>query len=264
MILGSMKRKMYAILNVLGFIGTIAVNGLANALPINGKTTGELSDNLPNLFVPAGFTFSIWGIIYILLALFTVYQLLIAFKRDEKAGRIIDAVGPYFFIASCANIGWIFAWHYQLILVSLLLMIILLISLIRIYLNVDIRKREMGKSEKFFALVPFSIYLGWITVATVANVTALLADIGWNGFGIPDHIWTIIVLIVAALITLTVLFSRQDIYYALVIVWAYFGILMKRIHAAGDMETGISITVSVCLAVIVFDIIFSFVKKKVY
>jgi hypothetical protein len=259
-----MKRKIYAILNFLGFIGTVVVNGLANALPINGKTTGELSDNLPNLFVPAGFTFSIWGVIYILLALFAVYQLLRAFKQDEKDGRIIDAVGPYFFIASCANMGWIFAWHYQVILVSLLLMIILLLSLICIYLNLDIRKREMKKTEKFFALIPFSVYLGWITVATVANVTALLVDIGWNGFGIPDQVWTIIVLIVATLITLAVLFSKQGIYDALVIVWAYFGILMKRLNAAGELETGIVVSVSVCLAVIVFDIIFSFVKKKVY
>ena len=215
----SVKRKIYAVLNLLGFIGTIIVNGLANALPINGMTTGELSDDLPNLFVPAGFTFSIWGVIYILLALFTVYQLLIAFKRDGQEGRIIDGIGLYFFIASLANMFWIFAWHYQLIPVSLLLMIILLISLIRIYLNLDIRKRDMGKSEKFFVLIPFSIYLGWITVATIANVTALLVDIGWNGFGIPDNVWTMVVLIVATLITLAALFSRQDVYYSLVIVW---------------------------------------------
>jgi len=142
-------------------------------------TTGELSDDLPNLFVTAGFTFSIWGVIYILLALFTVYQLLIAFKRGGQEGRIIDGIGLYYFIASLT----------------------------------------MGKSEKFFVLIPFSIYLGWITVATIANVTALLVDIGWNGFGIPDNVWTMVVLIVAALITLAALFSRQDVYYSLVIVW---------------------------------------------
>lgn len=260
----SIKRKTYAILNLLGFLGTIVVNGLANALPINGKTTGELSDNLPNLFVPAGFTFSIWGVIYILLALFAVYQLLIAFKRNNRDSKLIDSIGPYFFIASLANIGWILAWHYQLIPISLLLMIILLISLIRIYLNLDIRKRDMGKSEKYIVCIPFSVYLGWITVATVANVTALFVDMGWNGFGIPESVWTIVVIIVAALITLAIIFSRQDIYYSLVILWAFFGILMKRISVSGNVETGIIVTVSICMAIIAFDMIFSAVRKKVY
>lgn len=258
------KRISLAFLNLIGFIGTVMVNGLANALPIGGVTTGALSDMYPNLFVPAGFTFSIWGLIYLLLGLFIVYQLIVALGRNEDRSAFIQRIGVFFFIASAANIGWIFAWHYQYVGISLILMVLLLVSLIAVYLRLDIRKRGFNWRERFFIAAPFSIYLGWITVATVANVTALLVDIGWNGFGLSDVVWTCIVIGIATIIALFMLFTRQDILYCLVVEWAFFGILMKRIRVDAVLKTGIIVTLAVCMALLLFDMGFQAARKKVY
>lgn len=258
------KRIVLAFFNLIAFLATVAVNGMANALPINGVTTGELSDSYPNLFVPSGFTFSIWGVIYILLGMFAVYQLIMALRKIEQQESFIDRIGPFFIITSAANIGWIFAWHYRLAFVSLLVMLVLFASLLTLYLKLDIRQRGISGQNKIFVAVPFSVYLGWITVATIANVTAVLVDVGWNGFGISETVWTIAVLIVGAAIGLAVLFTRQDIYYALVIEWAYFGILMKRLNVDSEPRTGLLITVAVCMGIILFDMIYQLIGKKVY
>lgn len=230
--------KLLQILNIAAFLGTILVNTLANALPINGIGTGELSDLYPNLFVPAGITFAIWGVIYLLLLLFIIIQ---SGKNSKPA---VDRIGIYFIISSLANMGWILAWHYRLVAVSLILMLILLGSLLKIYLNLGILKNintdsslgtesvfPVTKSFKWFISVPFSTYLGWITVATIANVTALLVHIGWNGFSLPDQFWTVFVILTALGITLTMLIIRRDIAFSLVVVWALAGIVMKRLQA---------------------------------
>ena len=130
-----------SILNIIGFIGVVIVNGLANALPINNKATGELSDQYPNLFVPAGLTFSIWGIIYILLAIFVVYQLVVTFRKDESGLNPFKKIGYLFFISSILNMGWIFSWHYEIVPLSLLIMLLLLGSLLAIYLRLGVGKK---------------------------------------------------------------------------------------------------------------------------
>src|SRR4030042_324851 len=177
------KNTLLSILNLIGFLGTLIVNGLASTLPLNNKTTGELSDQYPNLFVPAGLTFSIWGIIYILLAIFVIYQLISAIRKDTQTISFIDKIGVLFFITSIANIGWIFAWHYQVLPLSLILMLILLGTLIAIYLRLGIGQSNATKTEKYMVHLPFSVYLGWITIATIANTTALLVNIKWDRFG---------------------------------------------------------------------------------
>ena len=166
-----------SILNLLGFLGTVVVNALASILPINNMKTGELSDLYPNLFVPAGLTFAIWGLIYVLLAIFVVYQLIPSVRRDAQKVDFVQKIGLLFFISSLANIGWIFAWHYKIVPLSLALMLILLGCLIAIYLRLNIGKSEAPKAEKYSVHLPFSVYLGWITIAAIANVTALLVDI---------------------------------------------------------------------------------------
>lgn len=221
-------RVALALANLIAFAATFAVNGLANALPINGKTTGTLSDQYPNYFVPAGLTFAIWGLIYLLLAIWAVWQLVGAFRDGTPAAASLAAIGPWFIVASAANIAWIFAWHYEKVGLSLVLMIGLLTSLVVVYL----RSREgSGSFEgvgRLVAHVPFSVYLGWITVATVANVTALLVDRGWSGGFLSETAWAAIMVLVAAAVTLAVLWSRGDIFYALVILWALAGIVIKR------------------------------------
>jgi hypothetical protein len=234
-------------LNLVAFLATVAVNAMANTLPINGKTTGELSDLYPNLFVPAGLTFSIWGLIYLLLAVFAIYQIAAPFRSSAD---FLHRIGPLFIITSAANIGWIYLWHYQKVSASLIMMLILLASLLAIYLRLGIGVQGASWRERLLVQVPFSVYLGWITVATVANVTAVLVHVGWNRFGASQELWTVVVLIVAALITLAVLFTRNDLFYALVILWAFLGILIKRLAVDSPPSRAIVMTLGITMAAI--------------
>jgi len=234
-------------LNLVAFLATVAINAMANALPINGKTTGELSDLYPNLFVPAGLTFSIWGLIYLLLAIFAVYQIA---APNRNTADFLQRIGLMFIVASAANIGWIFLWHYQRVSASLVLMLVLLASLLAIYLRLGIGVRAASWRERLLVQLPFSVYLGWITVATIANVTAVLVHLGWNRFGASQELWTVVVLVVATLITIGVLFTRNDLFYALVILWAFLGILIKRQAVDSPPSRAIIVTLAVTMTVI--------------
>ena len=144
----------------------VVINVLAILLPINGITTGQAADAWPNLFVPAGLTFSIWSVIYVLLLLFIVANL-IWFQKAEYADST-KRIG-YLFILSCAfNIGWIFSWHYQQIALSLILMLALYVVLALIYRRVI--KSPYRFREKLFLQIPFSVYFGWLTIALIANI----------------------------------------------------------------------------------------------
>ncbi len=234
-------------LNLAGFIATVVVNVLANSLPINGKTTGELSDLYPNLFVPAALTFSIWGLIYILLGVFAVYQLA---APNAATADSLSRIGALFLLASAANIAWIFLWHYELVAGSLAAMLVLLGSLLAIYLRLGIGLRAASWQEKVLVQLPFSVYLGWITVATIANVTAVLVAMNWNRFGASEIFWTVAVLIVAICLTLAVLFTRNDVFYGLVVLWAFLGILLKRMAAVSPPSRAVVITLAAGMAVI--------------
>jgi hypothetical protein len=205
-------------------LATIAVNTLANALPINGQNTGEISDRFDVYFTPAGYVFSIWGVIYVALIAFTVYQALPSQRRDER----LRAVAPLYWLASVANIAWIFLWHYEVFPLTIVAMGVLLITLILIYLRLNIRRADASTGMRWLVHLPFSIYLGWITVATIANVTALLWLTGWGGFGISPEAWTAIVLAVAVGIATANALTRADVAYLLVLVWAFAGITAKH------------------------------------
>jgi len=259
------RQKLFlSILNILGFLGTVIVNGLANALPINNKTTGELSDQYPNLFVPAGLTFSIWGLIYILLAIFVIYQLVVVTKKDAQQSSFIERIGLLFFGSSVANIGWIFAWHYEIVPLSLVLMLLLLGCLIAIYLRLNIGKSDSTTIEKYLVHLPFSVYLGWITIATIANVTALLVDINWNTFGLGEQFWAVAVIVVGIAIALSILFARKDIFYCLVVDWALLGILIKRLAIETVPDQSVIVITIVGLVLISAGIIVQIVRRRVY
>jgi hypothetical protein len=253
-----------SILNLLGFLGTVVVNALANILPINNKTTGELSDLYPNLFTPAGLTFAIWGLIYVLLAVFVIYQLIPSVRRDAQKVDFVKRIGPLFFISCLANIGWIFAWHYEIVPLSLVMMLILLGCLLSIYLRLNIGKSEAPQVEKYSVHLPFSVYLGWITIATIANVTALLVDIHWNAWGLGEQFWAVAVIIVGIAIALSVLFTRKDIYYSLVVDWALAGILIKRLSPTEVPAQSVVIVTIVGLALISGGVIAQLIRKRVY
>ena len=216
--------KILQITNIIGFITVVAVNTLANTLPINGKTTGELSDSYPNLFVPAGYVFAIWGVIYLLLLAFTFYQA----SSKRKEAQFLTKIGYLFGISCVANIVWIFLWHYELVFLSLITMFALLGSLIMIYLKLDIGRGDPLREERLYVHLPFSIYLGWITVASIANIVAALVSINWAGFGLGEVTWTLIIITVAIILTLLNIETRADINYTLVIIWALGGIMVKQ------------------------------------
>ena len=238
--------------NLVAVILTIIINSLANLLPIGGKYTQDLSDNIPNLFVPAGITFSIWGIIYVLIILFAIYLAKDLFIK-EKTTTVFHEKISFFFILSCiVNSAWIFLWHYEQIVLSLVAMIILFISLLLMYLRLDIGKAQVSKKERLLIHTPISVYLGWITVATIANVTAVLVTLGWNGFGISQEIWTMLVIIIATIITLLMIFTRKDFAYTAVIIWALLGIYLKRsvVDPIFGLQSQIAYTAVICIIVL--------------
>lgn len=210
--------------NVVAVVAVILVNGLANALPLNGQTTGEISDRFQVYFVPAGYVFSIWGVIYLALLAFAVYQALPA-RRDNPHLRRVG----YLFAASCvANIAWLFLWHYEQFVLTLVAMFALLLLLITIYLRLEIGRVVVSPAEKWLVHVPFSIYLGWISVATIANVTAVLDYLGWSRWGISDEVWAVIMLLVVGGLAAAVSLTRGDVAYSLVLMWALAGIAVKH------------------------------------
>jgi hypothetical protein len=253
-----------SILNLLGFLGAIVVNALASILPINNITTGALSDLYPNLFVPAGLTFAIWGLIYVLLGIFVIYPLVPSVRRDPQKIEFVRRIGPLFFISCLANIGWIFAWHYQILPLSLILMLILLGCLLAIYVRLNVGKSKATRAERYFAHLPFSVYLGWITIATIANVTALLVDIDWMRWGLTQQFWAVAVIIVGIAIALSVLFTRKDIFYCLVVDWALLGILLKRLSDTTMADQSVVIVTIAGLVLATGGVITQLVRKKAY
>lgn len=219
-------------ITAVSFVIMVGVNILANVLPINGVTTGDVSDSYKNLFAPAGYTFAIWGLIYILLAGYTLYQLG-CFQGTKSANKeeLFKNLGVYFSVSSIANALWIFSWHYYLIPLSMVMMVIILVSLILI--TKEINKMKLTFKDRVFIRLPFSVYFGWITVATIANATALLVSLRWDGFGIPEVTWTVIIVLIGVVIGVATMLRFRDIAYGLVIIWAYFGILIKHMSSSG-------------------------------
>jgi hypothetical protein len=214
------KISLKQIITIVSTLGVLVVNGLANALPLNNLTTGEISDQFAIYFVPAGYVFSIWGLIYLGLIVYTIYQALPA----QRENPILNKVAPAYWLSSLANAGWIFFWHYELFPLTLPLMLVILGTLIYTYLQLN---KTQG-SEKWIVRFPFSIYLGWISVATVANVSQLLFYLEWNGFGIAGPIWAGIMLAIATLLGLIMAWRENDLFYVLVLIWAFIGISISQ------------------------------------
>lgn len=225
-------------INLAFFILMIGINVLANMMPLGHGKTGDISSKYPNLFTPAPITFSIWGIIYALIAFFIVYQFGV-FDSKMYANTIIDSIGLLFIISCVMNIGWIFSWHYDKTALSMIFMIGLLISLIMITMNISPISLEHATNTKNIPLstkiciYAFQIYLGWIVAATIANLSALLVKINWNRFGLSEEFWTIIVIIVGVLIGMLFIITTNNYMSSVAIIWAYCGILIKHISQSG-------------------------------
>ena len=218
-----MKDKLRQIMVILTIAATIAVNVLADALPINGLGTGQISDMFKVYFVPAGYVFSIWGLIYLGLIAFAVFQAMPSQRENPR----LRSTGWWVCLGGIANIAWIFLWHYELFALTVIAMLVLLGTLIVTYLRLGIGRIKVSAAERYTTQLTFSIYLGWITVATVANITSLLDYLNWNAFGISPIIWMGIVLAAVFIIAGLMNFTRRDVAYTGVILWALAGIAVK-------------------------------------
>lgn len=219
-----MKDIARQVINVLATIAVIAVNGLASASGLNGQLTGEISDRFDVYFVPAGYVFSIWGLIYLALIGFTVYQALPSQRESPTLRRM-----GYIYALSClANVAWLILWHYEYFELTVVAMLALLLLLIAMYLRLDIGRTRVSTAEQWLVHVPFSIYLGWITVATIANVTSVLSYLNWTGWGISPEVWAVVMLLAGTVIASAVCIIRGDVAYGLVVVWAFAGIAVKH------------------------------------
>lgn len=244
---------------LISYILMIGVNALANILPINGLTTGEVSDSFPNLFAPTGLTFSIWGIIYLLLGTYTVYQLV----SKKVNSMLFVPVNTLFIASSLINSTWIFAWHYKIMWLTVVLMLALLSTLVRI---ADLLKKEkLSLADKLLYKIPFGVYFGWITVATIANITGFFVSVGWNGFGLPDTTWMILILFVGSGIAIWRMHKDSNLAYGLVPVWAYFGIWLKHTMPSGFNNSYplVITTVIISIVLLIISNIALIVRNKI-
>jgi len=219
-----MKDTLRQISVIVTVLATISINALANALPLNGLNTGQISDRFQVYFVPAGYVFSIWGVIYIGWIAYAIFQALPTQRENPR----LRATGWWVSLSGIANSAWIFLWHYEQFPLTLVAMLTLLATLVVVYQRLGTGRTSVPAAEQWAVRLPFSIYLGWITVATVANVTSLLDYLKWDGFGIAPEIWMGIVLIAVLVIALLMIFTRRDLAYTLVILWSLVGISVKH------------------------------------
>ena len=227
-ILNRPNDKLRQIITVLAVVITITINALANIVPFNGLNTGQISDNFKVFFVPAGYVFSIWGVIYLGLIAFAIFQA----WPDQASNPRMRRIGKAFVISCIANSTWIFLWHYGYFASTVVVIFVLLISLIVIYWRLKIGLSPTTSREKWFVNLTFSIYLGWVTVATIANITSTLDYLKWNGWGISPEIWAVIMLAAGLVIASAISFTRRDIAYQLVLIWAFVGIAIKQSDSA--------------------------------
>ena len=203
----------------------IAVNAAANILPINGVGTGELSARYPTGFTPAGWVFSIWGLIYLGLLAFSLYAARAGTPGNARAGRIIT---PY--LASCVgNAAWIFMWHFELIAASLACMLVILGGLLVAYVRLN-AEPPVSLADRVCVDLPFSLYLGWITTATLANLAALFFDLGVYPFDLAMDDWAILTVVAATGIYAAAGVRTGDAVYTAVFAWASLGIVLQTLE----------------------------------
>ncbi len=248
-----MKDTLRQITNLVSVIIALTVNILASALPLNGQNTGEISDRFQVFFVPAGYVFAIWFFIYVGWIAFTIFQ----FRKDQKDSPRLRRLGYLFAISGIVNAIWLFTWHYNTFGLSVIVMLTLLGLLIASYLRLDVNHVSVSTAERWSVDIPFSIYLGWITVATVANITDWLYLVEWNGFGIAPQTWAIVMIVVASIVGLLMTLTRKDTAYVFVLVWSFIGIAVKQADVAN-----VAITAWIAAGAMLLLAIYSLTRRQ--
>ncbi len=238
------------VVNVLVIAATIILNILANALPFNNQNTGDISDSFPVLFTPAGYVFAIWGLIYLGLIAFAIFQALPSQRENPR----LRAVGYLFAWSGVANMVWLFCWHYlnqsAWFFLTQVAMLALLVLLIMTYLRLETGVTRVSRAETWFARVPVSIYLGWISVATIANTAIWLYASGLSSLSADVQAWlTVLVLVVGAILGFLMAYYRRDVAYILVLVWAYIGVGLP-FGSDHPLVSTVAFTLAVILAIL--------------
>ena len=250
---------------LLGFLVMVTVNALANTLPLNGVQTGAVADRYANLFTPAPITFAIWGAIYLLLFVYTVFQLLpLRGEGDPARQYLLRRIGTWFLVSSLLNAGWIFAWHYDQIVLTTILMALILLSLMRI--GWLLRMPHCSPKEELALRLPFGLYFGWITVASIANVTVLLRSLNWTAFGIAEPLWMTAILIVGVIIGSVTMYRIRNVGYGLALVWAYAGILLRHTSPTwygGQYPLIVGVTIASLAALLIALVVTAIHMRKV-
>ena len=249
---------------LLALIAMLTVNALSSILPINGVTPKEVSDRYPNLFVPAPLTFAIWGVIYLLVIGYVLYQLgLFRGKGEAVNAALLNKTGLVFIVSSVLNLSWVIAWHYGQLVLSFIILALLLVTLITIRLSIAAQE-PLSKKEKWFVRLPFSVYFGWVTIATIAGATALLVGTGFSGLGISESVWTMLILLVGAAIGIATALRFHDVPYLVVFIWAYSNILSNHLPSGtfAGAYPGVVTVLVVSLVAFVAVILALLWKKK--
>ncbi len=246
--------KALRILNVLALLVMLATNALASATElIGGQQTAVVSDSNPTLFTPAGYVFSIWGVIYLGLVALVIYQAL----GTPEAEAVRARIGPWFIVNALLNAGWLFLWGAELLWASVVVMLGILATLIVLYKRLGIGRAVATPGQRWAVRLPVSIYTGWISVATIANIATALVNAGWQGGALGPRPWTAVVLVVGAGLGLLAGILRRDAAYALVVVWAFVGIIMAR-----PDETLIAIVAGVGALAVLLGIPFGYLRRR--
>lgn len=234
------------VLVVVSLLAVISINALANMLPLNGQTTGEISNRLPVLFTPAGYVFSIWILIYVLLSIWVIGL----WRIRNNGDTLFEKRSLLFIISNMFNISWIFLWHYELFALTVVAMVGLLITLLLLYRTYQVQ------DNKISSRLPISIYLGWISVATISNLSYVLTVYQWSGWGLSDPLWAVILMTVGTALALHIRFHHFDIAYPFVFIWAFIGIAVRN-----GFEELLVMTAALFLSAVLFAGIL-FIKKR--
>lgn len=211
---------------LISILAAIVINAISNVFPLRGLNIGAIANQILGgvLITPANYAFAIWGVIYLGLVSFGIYQVLPAQRHNP---RLLKLRAPIIW-ASVFQIVWVYLFQLQQFWWSVVFMLGILLNLIAAYWWSRFQNTRISREDKWLAQIPIRIYLGWISVATIVNVASALYASQWNGFGIAPSVWTVLMLLIAAAITCAIILQYRDVAFTGVIVWAFLAVAVRQ------------------------------------
>ena len=257
------KLQRLAVFNAIALLLHIIAALVVQSKWINELSVGEVSDRYPTLLTPAGFTFSIWALIYFGLLLFCTYHLFAAFRLNENvtSNKKLKHSYPWFILNNVATAVWLIAWTHEKLLLSVLLIILQLVSLIILHNKLCIHDATTPMRIKVCTQFPISIYFGWITVATVANISTYLTSTGWDQWDISAINWAITLIAILTIVTIWVMNRRLNVIFGLVVSWGLFGILVRLTTENRENYEPVIYTIYGALMLVGFNLLVALIRN---